>query len=503
MFPSTGSDNANIITIVGREESVKKVKTELEATIKSLNEQVTDEVEVDPKWHKNFTARRGKIINKISEENCNTKISFPRASTANIVTIKGPKDAVIATKNRILEVVYEFENQITLEVVIPQKYHMTVIGKKGVNIQQISEDCRVEIQFPARLQTNEVDEVHVDDLGDEPPVASKLDIVLVSGLKSECEKAKDALLALIPVQEDIDLPNEFHINLLSNKANILREISNDHNVQVIVPKRGTVDGMNHVTLIGLKENNEEVKELLKQKVKEFEEEKLDRELRNFKVELDIKPEYIQVLRGKNGIEVTKLNEKFDVKINFSKKGEPDRVIIRGYEKNAYDARDEIEARLAQYASKITQEVEIDSRVHSRIIGAQGKNLKKITDKFKVEVKFSGRNSSSPDTVSVIGDDADAVDDACDFLKNMEEEYLQDITDRDAYRHPSKVDNRSEKPVQSSKGFIVKGAPWDQTANVDPIVIVPDTSNFDDFPTITCDNNENNTIGSKSSWGPRR
>ena len=88
IFPSSMEDNNNnknvkeqsqdLITMIGSESNVKACCIEIEKTLKNLEEQVTDEVNVDQKWHKNFTAKRAKLINKISDDNCNVKISFPR-----------------------------------------------------------------------------------------------------------------------------------------------------------------------------------------------------------------------------------------------------------------------------------------------------------------------------------------------------------------------------------------------------------------------------------------
>ena len=161
LFPSSSiKDNNNnknstqqdqdMITIIGSKENVKAVRGEIEKTLKDLEEQVTDEVHVDQKWHKNFTAKRAKLINKISDDNCNVKISFPKTDS-NVVALKGPKDAIASAKKQILEVVYEFENQVSIEVPIMQKYHVSLIGKKGVNSSQISDQFKVELQFPARL----------------------------------------------------------------------------------------------------------------------------------------------------------------------------------------------------------------------------------------------------------------------------------------------------------------------------------------------------------------
>ena len=114
-----------------------------------MEETVTVDVNVDSKWHKNFTAYRAKLINKISNENCNVRISFPKVeNNSNVVTVKGPKEAAESAKKQILEYVYGFENQVTVEVFVPQEYHQNIIGQKGANIQKLSDDFQVEIKIP-------------------------------------------------------------------------------------------------------------------------------------------------------------------------------------------------------------------------------------------------------------------------------------------------------------------------------------------------------------------
>lgn len=153
----------------------------------------------------------------------------------------------------------------------------------------------------------------------------------------------------------------------------------------------------------------------------------------------------------------------------------------------------IREKIALDEAKVEDEINVDNRVHSRIIGFGGKALAKITEKFKVDVKFNGRTS---DVVMVRGDSQDAVDDAIDHIKNLEEEYLQDVTEKDAYTHPSRQhhgnQNGGSNKGQSQKGFEVKGAPWN----------MPDTSNMDLFPSIAP---ATGTAGADASsgWGPQK
>jgi hypothetical protein len=164
-------------------------------------------------------------------------------------------------------------------------------------------------------------------------------------------------------------------------------------------------------------------------------------------------------------------------------------------------------------SKVSQEIQIDSRVHSRIIGSMGKSLAKITDKYKVDIKFAGRGTNESDIVTVRGEES-SVDEACDHLKNLEEEYLQDVNESREYVHPSKLPENSTDHASmngsNGAGFIVRGAPWEASKNGAkhpqqqklPDVPAPDTNNLDLFPTMTSAMSGTDT-GNKLSWGPSR
>lgn len=40
--------------------------------------------------------------------------------------------------------------QVTMECIIPQKFHRSIMGPKGSRIQQITRDHNVQIKFPER-----------------------------------------------------------------------------------------------------------------------------------------------------------------------------------------------------------------------------------------------------------------------------------------------------------------------------------------------------------------
>lgn len=144
---------------------------------------------VDPKHHRYFVARRGQVLRDLADEYGGVMVSFPRTgSQSEKVTLKGAKECVEAAKKRMLEIVddlvsrfffYFFcfsfppllflkcnhcafsfflplehrlsqDAQVTIECVIAQKFHRSIMGPKGSRIQQITRDHNVQIKFPER-----------------------------------------------------------------------------------------------------------------------------------------------------------------------------------------------------------------------------------------------------------------------------------------------------------------------------------------------------------------
>ena len=152
-------------------------------------------IAVDPKHHRHFVVRRGEVLRQIADDYGGVSVSFPRSGQkSDQVTLKGAKDCVEGAKKRILEIVQDLvsltfkyqnchvisvaffffsnfsitpclfacygqhcyrdisfqESQITMDCIIAQKYHRTVMGPKGFKVQEITREFDVGIKFPDR-----------------------------------------------------------------------------------------------------------------------------------------------------------------------------------------------------------------------------------------------------------------------------------------------------------------------------------------------------------------
>ena len=98
----------------------------------------------------------------------------------------------------------ELDSMVTIDCVIPQKYHRNIMGAKGVNVQKVTSQYNVQIKFPDRdlgtrgqgMENGSSSPVEVNgDEGNSPSASPrKCDTITITGSKDHVEAAKDALL---------------------------------------------------------------------------------------------------------------------------------------------------------------------------------------------------------------------------------------------------------------------------------------------------------------------
>lgn len=300
---------------------------------------------------------------------------------------------------------------------------------------------------------------------------------------------------MVPIIEEVSVPFEMHRSLIGTRGSNVRELMNKFDVQIdLQPPEMKSD---IIKIIGIKDNILEAKKAILQKVEEFEASKRDRELRSFEIKLDILPEYHSKIIGRKGAVVNKLRADFDVNITLPKAGdENDRIVtITGYMQNANDCKDEILKMVSEYDELITIVVDIDSRVHRRLIGNRGKNIRKMMEDYKVDIRIPKPTDANKDAVTITGQEED-VENARDHLLNLEEEYLQDVTDITPFHRGQTNLSTVFEQTLNTTGFVVKDAPWERQKE-----LAPNTQSQVDFPDFGGKNNETSPPIS-TAWGGR-
>merc|ERR1712050_455967 len=293
--------------------------------------------------------------------------------------------------------------------------------------------------------------------------SSNPNITRITGKKENCEGASQALLELVPITAEVSVPYEFHRYIIGQKGVGVRDMMNKFDVNIRVPAQ---DANSDVILIsGVPTNVDAAKLGLAEKVKELEAEK-------------------EVIK--------KLREDFDVQIQLPKKEAPNSevITITGFEADANKAKEAILKIVGQFESMVQEEVSIDPRVHSMIIGKRGRSIRKIMEDFKVDIRLPREGDADPSRVVVSGDE-DAVLDCIDHLKIIEEEFIQDAADNDWMRQYEKPTRQlaNKDSNKDQKGFYVAKAPWD-------------VSSSEAFPSLG--GGGGSSASSKPpTWGPKR
>nr|XP_057928787.1 high density lipoprotein binding protein a isoform X1 [Doryrhamphus excisus]XP_057928788.1 high density lipoprotein binding protein a isoform X1 [Doryrhamphus excisus]XP_057928789.1 high density lipoprotein binding protein a isoform X1 [Doryrhamphus excisus] len=503
IFPTAEDKDQELITVIGTEEAVRDAQKELEELIKSLDNVIEDTMSVDPKHHRHFVARRGQVLRDLADEYGGVMVSFPRTGTqSDKVTLKGAKECVEAAKKRMQEIVEDLDAQVTIECTIPQKFHRSIMGPKGSQIQQITRDHNVHIKFPEREdpQAAEVIQENGEANGEvkeavDPNAPKKCDVIVISGRQERCEAAAEALKALVPVTIEVEVPFELHRYIIGQKGSGIRKMMDEFEVNIQVP--APEQQSDKIAITGLANHLERAREGLMERVKELQVEQEDRALRSFKLTITVDPKYHPKIIGRKGASITGIRTKHDVNIQFPEKNDEnqDQITITGYEHKAIAARDAIKAFVDELEDMISEDITLNSRVHARIIGAKGKGIRKIMDEFKVDLRFPQTGAANPDLVTVTGR-PELVDEAIDHLLNLEEEYMADIVENEAkayMRSSGGSASSMDEQRGPSKGFVVREAPW-ATGNEK----APDMSSSEDFPSFGA------PVAAKASpWGPKR
>ncbi|KAK9882658.1 hypothetical protein WA026_022525 [Henosepilachna vigintioctopunctata] len=405
---------------------------------------------------------------------------------------------------RINEIICDLDSMVTIECIIPQKHHRTVMGAKGHKVKTVTADFDVQIKFPERDRIEEYETSQTNGDVDSEPVRH-CDVIRITGKEENCINAKRALLDLVPITINVDVPYDLHRSIIGQKGRDVKELMDRYDVHIVLSPPELKEDIIKIT--GAPINVEDAKEALLERVKELEADRKDRELRSFALKIEVNPDYHPKIIGKAGAVITKIRKDHDVQINFPRRGDPDEhiITITGYEQNTEAASDAIMKIVHQLNDIYKEEVHIDSRIHSRLIGARGRSIRKIMDDYRVEIKFPRNDDADPNLVVISGEE-DNVIEARDHLLNLEEEFLQDYEEQSerTQNHTLNIHFENTGPAQSNRGqsrgaqpngFVVQGGPWEQRA--------PNTNSVTEFPSFGRNTEEPKQAPIAGAWGSRR
>ncbi|XP_065187615.1 vigilin-like [Sycon ciliatum] len=404
VFPEQGR-KSDFVEVRGPKADVARAVQMLKKSNEDLiAENYTITVPVFKKFHKNVIGRGGAMIRKIRDET-GCRIELPKNDAdSDVITVIGRKDAVDKAKKAILAIQDEQGSMVTVELDIPQKYHIAIIGRKGKLLAQIQEECGgVSIKFPAaKAQSSKV---------------------VIRGPADEVERAKGQInelaneRALNSHTEEVRAKREYHRFLIGRGGVTMKQIRETTGARVLFPTEQDEDP-ELISIVGRQEGCVEAKAILMEKIKSLE--------NTVEETMNVPVKYHRHFVQQRGQVLRSLAEEFGgVQISFPRSGsDSEKVVLKGAKECVSSAKQRVLEVMADIDSQVTVECEIPAEHHRSVMGQRGSNVQNITKDFDVQIKFPERVSADADPDAVksnivkVTGKKDNVDRACDALKQL-------------------------------------------------------------------------------------
>ncbi|KDN48495.1 hypothetical protein K437DRAFT_255466 [Tilletiaria anomala UBC 951] len=244
-----GSAKAKV-TLTGRKENVEEAKKRLQAQVEKLADETSIVVKVPVALHGQIIGQGGKYVTRLQETYA-VRINFPNASAnaagggsnaqrPDEVVIKGGKKGVEGARAELVELVaYEQENNNVSMLKVSSKAVARILGRGGVNINQIRDDTGTQIDIDR----------------DEASKDAELTTINIRGSKKAIEAAKkeiNAIVSEVDAEESyrLHVPVSLHGQLIGAQGQAIRDLiiraggpedSRAAAQHIIFPRKGDMD----------------------------------------------------------------------------------------------------------------------------------------------------------------------------------------------------------------------------------------------------------------------
>jgi len=477
IFPANNSREkgaaADSVQIWGKRTAVGVAKAAIAARVTAIEDVAEDTIDVEKPMHKHFFLRKGEFLEKLRGECGGVNVKIPKdGSTA--IKLKGGKIDVATAKAMIAQYIADIKAKVTLEVVIASKFHRRLIGPGVEKIRAVQEEFNVQVKFPdskgkggkggngrkpgvqlkskaapaaAAAAAADADadggDAATPAVVEAAPVVNRADIVKVSGTEPNCKAAIAALEAAVPQNKLMDIDPDLHRFIIGSRGEGIRKLMEQYDVFVKFPNADS--GKSEVRVEGSSAALAEFTPVIETLIAELEATKAERELKSFKVTVEVEPQFHQKLIGKGGAVITAFREEHDVQVDFPnrKKKLSDeaakKVVITGLQANAEAAGAAMTKSAAKFAGIKTLVLNLLSGCHRKIIGKSGAKIKQLQEKHDVRIMLP---RDGGDEVLIEGSEEGCLDCQEDLL-DIEEEWEQEEKEW--------ADKRGEKAGEGGEG----------------------------------------------------
>lgn len=209
------------VTITGTKTGIKQAAARINEIVKEIEDTVTEEIDVDPKYHRYLIGANGSamrdIISKAGEEFNPRLIQVPQAgSGSSKIKVHGRKKVVSKIVNIIKGIVDEREKLVEIQVPITVERHGSIIGPAGQTKKEIETECGVIITVPYQGSKNSKGELEKN--------------IKVIGAEENVEKAKKKILEIAADDLKVDVPIAYQ-NLVFDSGMLIKKLRSDLDVR--------------------------------------------------------------------------------------------------------------------------------------------------------------------------------------------------------------------------------------------------------------------------------
>ncbi|KTG45664.1 hypothetical protein cypCar_00001801 [Cyprinus carpio] len=370
------SERCGLVRIEGDPQGVQLARKELMDMAQRMENERTKDLIIEQKFHRSIIGQKGEKIKEVI-------IIFPdQQQKSDIVQLRGPKNEVEKCAKFLQKLIAELvESSFSISVPIHKQFHKNIIGKGGANIKKIREETNTKIDLPMENSNSEM--------------------IVITGKKSSCEAARDRILAiqreLANLKEaEVSIPAKLHNSLIGSKGSLVRSVMEEcGGVHIHFPAEGS--GLDKVTIRGPAEEVERAKRQLLQLAEE-------KQVNNFSVELQAKPEYHKFLIGKGGANIRRVRDRTGARIIFPSPDEPEQehITIMGKEEAVWLAQKELETLIKNLDDVIEDSLVVDPRHHRHFVCRRGQVLRELAEEYGgVAVSFP-RTGTQSDNITLKG-----------------------------------------------------------------------------------------------------
>ncbi|KAM0254872.1 hypothetical protein ACHAQJ_006309 [Trichoderma viride] len=412
------------VELKGPQAKAEKARTYIQNLSRTLADETTHTLKIDPKYHRELIGAQGSQINRL-QTRYKVLIFFPRSAKGgddqpnadaasdagkprrqqapDEVIIRGPKKGADEARDEIFSLhKYLEEHSHTATIGVQQKQVGSLIGQGGAALDELRQLTGARIDVPADRDT---------------PIVE----IVIKGTASQVKKAKQVLEEKRAEYDDtvvqtIEVDKKHHRALIGTGGSTLREIvvgaggSDDRRAlarTIQFPKQ-EADG-NTIKVEGRTQVVENI-------IKRIQEIVTERENQVTEV-VEVPIDQHRSLIGRGGDAKRQLESQFSVSIDIPRQGDGKTgVKVTGRPENVTSAKEHISGLIKQQQGETLQ---IPRNVH-HVVSNNGQLFRQLRNNYQVTVDHGGQSIPAKPTSSdravegslpLITDDADEATDA--------------------------------------------------------------------------------------------